>query len=935
MLACYLPAERDYMELLGAGGFKHWTKKQKQRLVGRAMDQASKSATSDADDAAARFLLASRAHTLKLSTEFSDLPRQIYDKCLPLAQCWFSLMPDSQLWEEGDVLCLGGFVPPRSRNLPLCSVSSALVLNRPLLAGQLIACPTPMSFLALRGILENGRSIARGPHGAPINAVFTLLPRPDDVLSLSLARCYAAIATSQLLTTRWVYTVGTAEYKNGALAALVGALVPRSTDSGEAAEQRSANEISSSERNLMMLSLSSYFCVHFSFVSSTVLPRARALLSSKESTSGEVPTLLVAAADQLILTLAEFNAAAQHTQPSCPPLDRLAKLRDQHGLFQTLFLRILRDALGDAFTAFCDAGDPDGDKKRKQKDVDAETFIEILTDGLNWSKCENPTAAQTEFLSDLGWTVQHSEEPLNLSGISLSESARKETDAVSVDGMCDFDTFFDEHEEEDIDSAPAPAGPSMSADTTERREGLFAHVDATTRARRALYLHASRATTSEDASAAVRHPLRPRALVETVLKWQARLGSASGSPSSRSTGEEALARADLTDVTRVAIVNSLLLALRTETAVLLRLSSCLRILDSMCRELSGQPVVTDAVQYSDLPSLLGFETNTEGFQLLLAEIIRAVDLRSNSRYRGELASAAEFSLLKAPPVEVIKRFHSALERKRISAWEAAEAARKAAAKDIFRRAYLVHPLNLAPLPLVIMDAAHLQRINEWVADKRGFSVLPAVSPITDEWTGMSSNTFLTLRSKFFLSKSNPYEAIKAIFGGGDDRTVSLYCEHLHTFAMATFTETLSEEASSGNDLEAFDAKMDEKYGRGKLTVGDVTSLWVSMAFKHFSGTVDVADLLRRCSKSAADRVSLLREEIHRQNEWRSNPAKFLTDYFTNLPSQPKLQLAEYLDWLEQGRMISRRGEAHVVVSDADSVQLATDVWEEERVTTMS
>ena len=120
--------------------------------------------------------------------------------------CWFTLMSESQLAAAGDVLCLGAYIPPGGRNLPLCSVSSALVLQRLVLRGDIIVCPMPMSFLALRGILKGGRQIARGPHGHPINTVLCLLPTPGDTLSERISSTYQALAASQLLTTRWIYT---------------------------------------------------------------------------------------------------------------------------------------------------------------------------------------------------------------------------------------------------------------------------------------------------------------------------------------------------------------------------------------------------------------------------------------------------------------------------------------------------------------------------------------------------------------------------------------------------------------------------------------------------------------------------------------------------------------------------------------------------------
>lgn len=207
------------MELLGSGGFKHWTGKKKARLVDRALEQANASADVEADKKVLQLLNNnSLGQSAPVTGPATSLLCRISNYVLwghSMGQaeatksnsCWFTLLTDAQLADQGDVLCIGAYIPPGRRNLPLCSVSSALVLNRMILDGDIVVCPFPMSFMSLRGLLQGGHQVARGPHGLPINSVLCLLPTPSLSLSCAIAKAYEALATSQLLTTRWVYTV--------------------------------------------------------------------------------------------------------------------------------------------------------------------------------------------------------------------------------------------------------------------------------------------------------------------------------------------------------------------------------------------------------------------------------------------------------------------------------------------------------------------------------------------------------------------------------------------------------------------------------------------------------------------------------------------------------------------------------------------------------
>jgi hypothetical protein len=186
--------ERDYMEVLGAGGFKHWTDKKKAKVTNRALEQANPDSIIKADEKV-EAILARYASTEDAQSE-EEAQRT----------CWLTMMTEEDLLKEGDILCLAGYIRRGDRNLPLCSVSSSKVLNNSILNNRVEICPQPMSFLTLRQLLLEGNQIARGPVGQPINACICLLPKVSSPNSAEISFCYSALAASQLLTSRWIYT---------------------------------------------------------------------------------------------------------------------------------------------------------------------------------------------------------------------------------------------------------------------------------------------------------------------------------------------------------------------------------------------------------------------------------------------------------------------------------------------------------------------------------------------------------------------------------------------------------------------------------------------------------------------------------------------------------------------------------------------------------
>lgn len=197
--------ERDYMEVLGSGGFKHWTNKKKSRVTNRALEQVDPDSISNVDAKVAG-ILAKHSNDAKPAEMTEEDEEEFYEtnssRC-----CWLTLMKDMDLNEAGDILCLVGYIPPATRNLGLCSVSSSKVLHTAILNNKIEICPHPMSFLTFRQLVLEGKSISRGPDGRPINVCVSFLPISSSSQSCELAFAYTPICASQLLTSRWIYTV--------------------------------------------------------------------------------------------------------------------------------------------------------------------------------------------------------------------------------------------------------------------------------------------------------------------------------------------------------------------------------------------------------------------------------------------------------------------------------------------------------------------------------------------------------------------------------------------------------------------------------------------------------------------------------------------------------------------------------------------------------
>jgi hypothetical protein len=351
--------QRDFLELLGSGGFEHWTNKTKSKVVVRALEQVDPDSVSSAD---ARVL-----DLLKTMPEFTDTSQE--------PRCWLTLKTESEMCAEGDVLCLVGYIPKKARNLLMCPVSSSKVLERAVVNNEMIICPQLMSLLTIRTLLLEGKEIARGPHGFPINAVLCLIPF-DTKISIKLAKVYSPIACSQLITSRWIYTNKTSEYKNGVLSSLLSIT-------------HSENEFSFIT---LINSMDSLYRQNFGLkFLKDVLQRGMAFVNNGATTSGEVSTFSVAIADQMMLlshNRLRDNMIAMMSGDEFKEENDVSSIPEWKSensitFWRNLFLRILRDRMDILFSAFCRPNDPNGDEKRKQNEIDVQDFLAILTIGLN------------------------------------------------------------------------------------------------------------------------------------------------------------------------------------------------------------------------------------------------------------------------------------------------------------------------------------------------------------------------------------------------------------------------------------------------------------------------------------------------------------------------------------------------------------------------
>lgn len=403
--------ERDCMELLGSGGYEHFTTKQLNKLCARATKQVNPDSMEDIDE--------------KVDLYMSKTPREVTEDNRAV-ECWWTGESAQELAESADVPVLVGFFPPGERNRGMSSVNSCLVIDRALTSGHIHVCLQPMSFKTIRGLLCQGKQISRGPDGQPINLIVSFMPDGTSEKSVVLAKMMSSLGASQLVTTNFNSTVGTMEFKNAMLTCLLAIT--------------NGHPFSELSCGILTLAVESFYRYNFGirYLKET-LERAANFINGTATTSGDVSTFQLAIADQMLL-LAHQRIGKQTSE-----VMKRVRLNETNNVFavvcakpvdhvfwRNLFFRVLRDDMNVCFTAFCDKNDKFADVKRTQKQRDAETFTQILVEGLN---CEHMSSEYT-FQSQAGCCV-----------VSSAAAVRQ---SQSNNEKIEFGDYFEETDTTDV-----------------------------------------------------------------------------------------------------------------------------------------------------------------------------------------------------------------------------------------------------------------------------------------------------------------------------------------------------------------------------------------------------------------------------------------------------------------------------------------------------
>lgn len=794
--------ERDYMEVLGVGGFQHWSSKKQQRVVDRALAQANAESVTEADLKA--WKLRQKAVTVDVHNPV------ISDSYGNSSVCWLTLLSGIELFLEADVLCVAGYISRGDRNLPLCSVSSAKVLDRAVLAGRLRVCPQPMSFLTLRQLLLEGHEIAKGPNGAPINACISLLPTSHNISSAKIANCYSGICYSQLLTSRWVYTQGTAEYRNGALAALMAIAVEGTREA---------------DLSLLAAAIDGFY---HTFAGTPymeqLLVRARGVAAG-EATSGEVPTALLLLADQMLLA-----THCRITEGSPPPLPAMQ-------FYRTLLLRLLRDKMDDLFTAFCSAADPEADAKRRQKEIDADAFVELLVQGVHIVVAEDEDSEGAADVRGLLNTFSSEE--------YFQHQHRPAASMVDSDSFVSLTNYEMERPLEDTAPPPPSAGDAIAAGSEQSLQ------QAIQAALTAYGLQSNRTP--------------PFPSTEAVLEG-------------------------LWDPLRRRLCRLVLQSLSHELHAVVNAAAHLQ---HQCGQRCERMDIWTLLQ---LDQLLEAEGSTAELWLV-SQLVVAVKLRINARYRTAMSSSVDGEHLHInwSPLKVVTNINDTCNKRlqRIVD-ELRDQKKQLLSKQLLRR-YLQLQQPLSGLPFRIGDDEHFRKLNDWTTQRRGFALMRTVSPVDGSYTSMAKNTFLIPHNPFFMESVDPFSVLVMMYGYGEDRLKSNFCEHLHTQSRQIF-------ASCPSYAEFYATLQTHYTPVHKMKDLDASELWVSYVWDSCSNLPLVVvreEMLRRgnfsddevgqeqCRRAEAALVQL--------SDWYADPFRYLDDYFArysrrNVPRLPAEQL---------------------------------------------
>jgi hypothetical protein len=488
------------------------------------------------------------------------------------------------------------------------------------------------------------------------------------------------------------------------------------------------------------------------------------------STGGEVPTPLVAIGDQFVLHWCRRNGVCTPTQNSDFYTPKY---------WRTWLLRLLRDKLDGLFTAYCSVSDPEGDAKRRQKDIDADEFVEILVQGLYptdaiksiFSQALTPNDAVSKIRSFGGGTGSS---PLEMSSISLSLDRLSRENQVEVD---------DYEEEAALDNLQAPTVSNSASEDP------------------------SSSSSAVESPAA---PSIPRS-IDSFISWLLVLKRSlpeRGPPSTVLSNESMVSQ--LADNVRCVIVTTLLQSVSRELRLMVNSAA------HMLYQLSGGSIPHEALTEEDVFSLLAIERNEEGLKWLVSQLIIGTKFRTNSRFRSELekvngAQSSEedpsTSIFLLPVEELCSRLNATITGKQVQRWTEEEAIRVDAMKERFQRAFLSHPRNVG-FPLRIFCEDHLENINRWTQLHRNFTVTRTKCPLDMSYTTMANNTYLMTGCRFFMRPRSPYEVISIIFGSREERQQNGFFEHMHTTSRRFYDDvkSLPESEQFQNFLHKFQAR---------------------------------------------------------------------------------------------------------------------------------
>jgi hypothetical protein len=675
--------------------------------------------------------------------------------------------------------------------------------------------------------------------------------------------------------------------------------------------------------------------------------------SAGHATSGEVPTFIVALGDQLALLWGYQHGF--EVQGKSLDISSFSTCQ----FWRILFFRLLRDRMDSFFTAYCTPNDPDGDAKRRQKEIDAEELVEILVQGFHTTadpfqlqqQLQNPhLATWSSFFDKIG---SYSVDKMHRNVLSL-DSVQITT--TTLDDGVDLCSFFEEETLDNLSTFHDPNASSSSSSTApdDKDEGIPADAAAT--------------STAPAAAETLPIPSSLEDLIPSLLELKRKLPER-GSPATILTDEQILpSESSSIDPYRKLILLQIFKGLARELQFILKCS-----LHFMFQLSEGQCPVEE-ITSSSLFDLLGIEPNEEGFLWLLSQIILAIKLRTNSRYRndieklhtqqqavpqgaggaaeekkeeqegGEDANTASVSLQSLSPLQLLTRCNGQYSKKQLQLYEEMQQLRRAQLRESYRRIYLTHPGNKSLEPLRIFSEEHLFKINQWLRKNRQprseeetqFEIVRTKCPVDNSFTSMANNTFLTPLSRYFLTPCSPYHVCSIIYGSGVQRVHSSYFEHLHTFTRGLIQQVTAATANESPTaaFELYQRLFHEHYAIHSKEDNEqiLVDLWISFSFDQVveGGMTGYCDELYSQLESYVTDKDRLRSQITMEFLWHTNPGSYLDEYFSAAKFEKRVSMKPSLEeFLEAvAKMRSRLVEVGEVPEE-DDLELASEVYAQE------